>query len=215
MNRELELRVERYRLYIGDERFNDPQMKVPAELVISRIEKRIQSRISIIALVRQNTARTHLRIEQVDERIRAVNDEQNNMNEIDIDSSRMWQRHNAATAAALNRTFKMEKSAHHPLCHRLLDCRRQLNDEERRRDDISVKYELMQQLLRETSREMASVQHENELLSKENDHLKNRMEDIREIPTITMYAYVIQRTKSLEHEIDVWTQRTRVAEVSR
>ena len=214
LNRELELRVERYRLYIGDERFNDPHLKVPAELVISRIEKRIQSRISIIALVRQNTARTHLRIEQVDERIRAENDQQNNMDAIDMDLSRALQQDNARTSARLDRTYKLEKSAYHPLCHGLLEFRRQLNDEERRLDDIRVKYELLQQLLRETSREMVSLQRENDLLTKENELLKNRMDDIREIPTITEYAYVIKQTKSLEHDIDVWTQRICVAEVS-
>ncbi|CAF1259250.1 unnamed protein product [Adineta steineri] len=212
LNRELRKRVEKYRANIGEEEFNSPHMQVPGELFVDRITKRIQSRMGAIGLLRVNTTRLHIRIDEINAKIRHLDDLNHRMEEVDIVSQRTRKIANSEIYEKVDKEYRIEKLSQYPLFRRLQDDKESLNEQEIHINDMEKKCESLQYLLERTNNEIYGIQQECDIILKENNCLKIRIEDIMKVPTITEYAHVIKQRKVLEQEIDIWTQRVRIAE---
>jgi len=188
-------------------------MHVPAELVVSRINKRIYSRISEIGLLRVNSRRLHRRIQEINEKIRSSDDLNGQMVEVDIISARTRKIDNSEIYEQTNRKYRIEKSSQYPLFLRLQEDKKLLNEQERNINDMKKKCELIQNHFERTIIEINCIEQECQLLLKENHILKNRIADVIKVPTITNYAYIMDQTKVLQHGIDIWTKRVNIAEV--
>jgi hypothetical protein len=99
--------------------FNSPYFKVPAELVVSRINKRIHSRISVIGVLRVNTTRLHFRIADINAKIRTLDDLGDKMDEIDIALINTRRIDNTETFEKIDRKYKIQKSSQYPLFTRM------------------------------------------------------------------------------------------------
>ncbi len=97
---------------------------------------------------------------------------------------------------------------------RLQKYKRILSEREQEKLDDEYPYKLLQNYCEKLQQEIQSIQLENKSISKENLRMKNRISDVKNVPTITNYAQIIDRTKQLQHEIDIWTQRVNIAQVS-
>ncbi|UJR21772.1 hypothetical protein I4U23_024847 [Adineta vaga] len=212
LNRELSRRVDRYRADIGEEEFNNPYMHVPGELVVSRVNKRIHSRISLIGLIRVNTACLHIRIDEINDKIRLLDDFNDKMDEIDITSMRTRKIDNSDIYERVDRKFRKEKSFQYPLFRQLQEYKKILNEQETNIHDMEKKCELLRNYLERIMFEIKDIQREYEIIWKESNFLKNRMADVRQVPSITNYAHIMKQTIVLQHEIDIWTQRVTTAE---
>jgi hypothetical protein len=188
-------------------------MHVPAELVISRINKRIYSRISEIGLLRVNTRRLHTRIREINVNIRSLDDLNVQLEEVDIVSVRTRKIDNSEIYEQTDRKYRIEKSSQYPLFRRLQEYKKLLNEQERNINDMKKKCELIQNHFERTIIEINCIEQEYQLLLKENHFLKNRIADVIKVPTITDYAYIMEQTKVLQHGIDIWTKRVNIAEV--
>ncbi|CAF0954992.1 unnamed protein product [Adineta ricciae] len=211
LNYELRRRVERYRVDVGDEEFYSPCMHVPGELVVSRINKRIHSRTSLIGLIRINTARLHIRMGEIDAKIRMVDDFNDKMDEVDITTMRTRKINNSEIYEEINRKFRLEKSSQYPLFRRLQEDKKFLSDQERIISEMEKKCELLRNYIDRIMVEIKDIQREYEIIWKENNFLRTRIADVQQVPTITDYAHIMKQTKVLRHGIDIWTKRVHIA----
>jgi hypothetical protein len=62
--------------------------------------------------------------------------------------------------------------------------------------------------------EINSIKDENNLILNENICFKKRIDNIKKVPTITDYAHIIEQTKKLKHDIQIWTKRVNIAQVN-
>ena len=118
------------------------------------------------------------------------------------------------TFMKLDRQYKIEKSSQYPIHRQLQELQNKVVEQEEETISCENKCRLLGNHLVKINEEIECIQRENNDLIKENEALKHRLVDIKEVPSITNYAYVMERTKDLQHQIDVWTRRVTIAEVS-
>ena len=202
-------------MFIGDREFRNPRLKVPAKLVIARINKRVYSRVSMIGQVRVSNIHLRTRLEEVNMKMRNLNELYSRMDEVDITCtiSNTEKTSNVDKYISLNQEYLTEKFGQYPNHHRLLKTRRVLEDEDKALSDIKKKIDILQHISQETQREIDAFQEENAFIAQENSVLKPRLESVRQVPTIIDYAYTIKQTKFLQHEIEKWTKRVNMVEV--
>jgi hypothetical protein len=187
---------------------------MPAEVVISRINKRIHSRIALIGLLHINTTHTQQRIRTIDATMDALDKLHEKMDEVDINFVRMRKIDYLDTYEKLERKNILEKSSQYPILHRLHKLKKRLSEQEQLIIDDEYKYELLENRLEKMTNEIDSINYENDLILNENNLLKRQIADIKKVPTITDYAYIIQQTNQLQHEIIIWTKRVKIIEVN-
>jgi len=135
------------------------------------------------------------------------------MDEIDIVVLNTKTDDNIKLYEKLVRTYQIEKSFQYPLFYRLQKWKKFLNEQEINIYDMKIKSEFLQNYLERTIIEVDCIKQEYQFILKENQILKDRIDCIIKIPTITDYAQVIKQTKVLQHQIDIWTKRVNIAEV--
>lgn len=168
----------------------------------------------MISLLHINSSALQLRMRAIDVATVALEDQREKMDEIDINFVRTRKIDYSDTFEELDRKYKLEKSSLYPLVRRLDKWKELLSEREQEKTDYEYKCHLLDQHLRKTNEEIHSIVNENQMIADENSILGNRISDVKEVPKITAYAHVIQQTKTLEHEIDIWTKRVTIAEVN-
>ena len=211
----MEQYVDRYRLFIGEREFRNPRLQVPAKLVITRINKRVYSRVSMIGQVRMSNIHLRARLEEINVKIRDLNDLYKRMDDIDIILSigKTEKTSYLEKYAILNRQYLVEKSGEYPVHRRLHQSKALLDEEDKSLADIMKKIDILQHISRETQREIDAFQEDNASIVEENSVLKPRLESVQKVPTIIDYAYTIKQTKFLQHEIEKWSKRVDMVEV--
>jgi chromosome segregation ATPase len=174
----------------------------------------MHARLALIGLLHTETARAQLRIRTIDAKEQIADDLRAKVAEIDINFVRTRQIDYFDTYEKLNRKYKIEKSSQYPILDRLQELNKILSKQEQKKIDYEYKYELLENRLEKINNEIDSINYENELIFNENNVLRNRIANIKKVPTITNYAHIIEQTKKLQHEIDIWTRRVHCAEVS-
>jgi hypothetical protein len=116
------------------------------------------------------------------------------MDEIDINFVRTRKIDYLDTYKKLDRKYKLEKSSQYPVFNRLQKWKIFLSEQEEEKID--------------------SIQNENNYILNENIFFKNRIINIKQVPTITNYAHIIEQNKKLQHEIYIWTKRMNIAQVN-
>lgn len=187
---------------------------IPAEALLNRILHRVRSRISLIGLLRIDSARTQQRIRALDLHIYTLDHSDEKTREIDVNFVRTRAVDYLGSYETLDRQCKIEKASQYPVLHQLQAHRQQLIEQEQLTVDCESKNRLLDSCLEKVNQEIEAVTRENDRLAAENAALRRRLTDVKEVPSITNYAHVIGRTKSLEHDIDVWSRRVAIAEVS-
>lgn len=204
--------MQNFRISVGEKRFHSQSLEVPGELFVTRINRRIQSRINEIGVFRLNIRQLHARIEQVNEKIKYY-DELTKISEVDLAFFLKEKGHNSEAFIELKHTCNMEKSFRSKAYNRLEELRKQLYQQKQHLHDAEKKAVGLQHYFERTMAQIDAAIHDTELILDENYRLKNSIEDVIKVPTITDYAYVIQQRKNLQHEIDIWTKRIHIAEV--
>ncbi|CAF0745918.1 unnamed protein product [Adineta ricciae] len=190
----------------------EKQINVPVELLINRIHKRVHSRLSSIGLLRINRAQTQLRIRALDLMIYNLQHSEERTQEIDVNFVRTRKIDYLDTFMQLDRQYKIEKSSQYPIRRQLQELQNKVVEQEEETISCENKRRLLGNHLVKINQEIECIQRENNDLIKENEALKHRLVDIKEVPSITSYAYIMERTKDLQHQIDVWTRRVTIAE---
>ena len=185
----------------------------PAEVVISRIKKRIHSRIALIGLLHINNTQTQQRIRTIDATIDALDKLHEKTDEVDINFVRMKKIDYLDAYEKLERKNIIEKSSQYPILHHLHKLKRRLSEQEQSIIDDEYKYKLLENRLEYITNKIDSINYENDLILNENYVLKRQIADTKKVPAITDYAYIIQQTKQLQHEIIIWTKRVKIIEV--
>lgn len=211
---EVERYIERYRLSIGDEEFFGPHLKVPAELVVSRIKKRINSRGTVIGLVRANSLRLHRRLEDVNRKIQTLNELHEKMDDVDVTLNTTRQEDFQENYDELDRIYQTEKRKQYPSFLRVQQLKSILENEEYLWNEAKKKTVMLKNIFEENQREIEQFQHENDRLSDENYRLTTRLTQVWKVPSITEYAYIIKQVRFLEEQIAIWTQRVAMIEVN-
>lgn len=206
--------INKFRDKFKEEKFNNSRVIVPGELVINRIKKRIHSRITLIGLLYINTTHIQLRIQTIDGIIHTLDDLRDQMDEIDINFVRTRKIDYLDTYKKLDRKYKLEKSSQYPVFNRLQKWKIFLSEQEEEKIDYEYKYELLKNRLEKLNYEINSIQNENNYILNENIFFKNRIINIKQVPTITNYAHIIEQNKKLQHEIYIWTKRMNIAQVN-
>lgn len=196
-----------------EERLIKPRLIIPGERIINRINKRIYSRINSISLLNINTAYMQLRLRMINSTIHSSDDLRDHMDEIDINFVRTRKIDYIDTYEKLDRRYKVEKSSQYPLFNRLQKWKKLLSEHEQEKLDYEYKYELLSNHSNKLNSEIDSIKNENHLILNENYFLKNRISNIKNVPTITNYAHIIEQTKRLNHEIYIWSKRVDIAQV--
>jgi hypothetical protein len=210
LNRQLEQTIDKYRVDTNDDEYDKSHLPFPAERAIYYINKQIKSRISLCGLVRFNTLHLRMKIQEVKGKIRTYDDFSD---EIDVSLVSARKLDHADTYKTLDRKYKIVKSSQYPLFRRLQEWKKVLHEQEININDMKRKCELLQNHFERTIIEIDYVKDECEFILKENTILKNRIDDIKQVPTITDYAHIIEQTKILQHGIDIWAKRVNIAEV--
>jgi len=136
------------------------------------------------------------------------------MNEIDINFVRTRKIDNMDTYEKLDRKYKLEKFSQYPLYNHLQKWKKILLEQEQEKLDYEYKYELLKNYLEKLNYEINSIKDENNLILNENICFKKRIDNIKKVPTITDYAHIIEQTKKLKHDIQIWTKRVNIAQVN-
>lgn len=213
LNRDVENYVERYRIDVGDEMFLSPNLRVPAELVIKRINKRITSRTTVITHLRANNNHIQNRINEMN---KEIEDRSNYESEKGPIHRMLMTTKNidfVTTSKKLSDEYEAATIAQFPLYRQQDSLKQCLVENLKDFEEKNRKIEIAKRIIAETTREIDRIKEDNELIERENQLMKENMEGVIKAPTITDYAYIIKRDKALQSEIDVWTKRVAMAEV--
>ncbi|CAF2080710.1 unnamed protein product [Rotaria magnacalcarata] len=168
----------------------------------------------LIDYLNMDIHRTQARIRAVDALLRNFDDLHEKTDEVDINFVRTKKIDYLDTFKRLEKQYTMDRSSQYPLLRELQEWKKRLSEQEKLKIHDDYKCELLENYLETMSNEFDSFQNEIELILNENYSLKNRIAEVKKVPTITEYAHSIQRTKRLQDDIDIWTQRVSMAEVS-
>ncbi|CAF1391181.1 unnamed protein product [Rotaria sordida] len=212
LNLGLQRRIDRYRTLIGEEKFNSPYLSVPGELFVSRVHKRIDARISSIGVFLVNTELLRSRIEHTDLRIRQVDDIVATISEVDLESVIQMKKNRTKELKEIKKKYILEKSSYYPLLNHSKELKKNLNEQEIKINDIEKQFEILQNNFEQTIIDINYIKQENNKILKQNNILKDRIDNTVKVPTISNYAHIIEQRKILQHDIDIWTQRVNIAE---
>ncbi|CAF3477887.1 unnamed protein product [Rotaria socialis] len=210
---DLEKYINQFKYNTNESKFNGARCIVPADILIGRINKRIEQHKRLIGYLNIDTQCAQVRIRTVDAQLREIDHLHEKTDEIDINFVRTKKIDYLDTFKDLDKQYKMDKSSQYPLLRELQEWKKRLSEQEMLKINDDYKCELLENYLETMKNEFDSFQKEVELISNENYLLKNRIAEVKKAPTITEYAHTIQRTKRLQDDIDVWTQRVSMAEV--
>lgn len=196
-----------------EENLTHLRRRIPAELLINRINKRIYSRINLISLLNINTIYIQNHLRTINSTIHNLDDLRDQMDKIDINFVRTRHIDYIDTYETLDRKYKYEKTFQYPLFNRLQKWKKILSEHEQEKLDYEYKHQFLSNYMIKLNYEINSIKEENNIISNENIFLKKRLINIKNVPTITNYAHVMERTKKLQHEISIWSQRVYIAEV--
>jgi predicted ribosome quality control (RQC) complex YloA/Tae2 family protein len=146
--------------------------------------------------------------------IHSLDDQRDKMDEIDLNFVRTRKIDYLDTYEKLDRKYKLEKSSQYPLLNRLQKYKQILFEQEQEKCDYEYRYEFLENYCEKLQQEIQSIQSETKFIFNENLRIKTRITGVKNVPTITDYAHIIDQTKKLQHEIHIWTQRVAIAQVS-
>lgn len=199
---------------LGETQSRYTRFILPAELIINRIQKRIHSRNTAIGLLNIDRTRTQMRIRQIDQMINSLDRLREKTEQIDINFARTRKIDYLDRYETLDQTYKHEKSSQYPIFRQSQQWRVAFVDEDKRKRICEKKCHLLENHLEALNEEIRVLQKENAQIDKENQLLTEQMTDVQSVPSITEYAQIIEEQKSLQHGIDIWTKRVKIAEVS-
>ena len=199
---------------VTKEKFSSSSLVSPAEVIMNRINKRIQSSIRLIRLLHLDTEHTRAHIRKIDATIDALDVLRGALSQVDINFVRTKKTICFDIYEKLDKEYKSTKISQYPLFHYLSAWKQKLFKEEKEKNDYEYKCKLLENLLKTINNEIDSINCENQTISSENSFLRNQMADLKKVPAITNYAYIIVQTKKLRHEVDVWKKRVNIADVS-
>ncbi|CAF4388972.1 unnamed protein product [Rotaria sp. Silwood2] len=212
LNNYLEKHIHKFQHNFSKDNLNNKRLTVSTDILINRINKQIRAQERFIDFLNMETASAQVRIRMVDAYMQDLDNLHEKMDEIDINFVRTKQTNYLDSYKMLERQFTMNKSSQYPLIRYLQEWKKKLSKQEQLIINDQHKYELIEIYLEQLNHEISSIKYENELILNENNFLKKQIADIKKVPTITEYAYTIQQTKKLKHEIDIWTERVNIAE---
>ncbi|CAF3696956.1 unnamed protein product [Rotaria sp. Silwood1] len=212
LNQQLERQIDKYRTLIGEQEFNSPYLSVPGELFVSRVHKLIDSRISSIGAFLVNTELLHTHIERVDVRIRQLDDFMTGTNKVEIDWEIKKQNDYSTKFKNLENIYIIEKSSYYTVVHHLEEIKKDLNEQKLKIEDLEKQFEILQNYLEQKIIDINYIKQENNKILKENNILKDRIDTTLKVPTINNYAYITEKRKLLQNDINIWTQRVNIAE---
>ena len=214
LNQELRQTIEQFRVNLREKQSRYSPFILPAELIISRIQKRIHSRTTAIGLLHIDSTRAQMRIRQIDSMISSLDQLREKTDQIDINFVRTRQDDYQERYDTLDRTFKYEKSAQYPIFRQSQQWRKAFAEEEKQKRICEKKCYLLENHLEALNEEIRVLEEEKALVDEDNQLLTEQMTDVESVPSITDYAHIIEQQKSLQHGIDIWTKRVKIAEVS-
>jgi hypothetical protein len=136
------------------------------------------------------------------------------MDEVDINFVRTKKIDYLDTHEKLGRKYILEKYSQYPILDRLRELKKYLFEQEQELINDEYKSELLENRLEKLTNEINLIKSENNSILNDNHLLKKQISNIKKVPTITDYAYIIEQTNKLQHEIHIWTQRVKIVEVS-
>ena len=196
------------------EKHQRSSLKIPGELFIKVIHQRINFRTSRIALIRSDNTRILSRIQRIKGAVDELDLLRENATKNDVHFLHTRKIDYAETYNTLDRKYRLQKSSQYPLACVLQQSKYLLVEQDRLRHETEKKCQAVENHLRKLNDEIECIAQENDSIANENRFLRERMADVKRVPTITDYAYIIEQTKDLQHGIDLWTRRVRIAEVS-
>ncbi|CAF2756570.1 unnamed protein product [Rotaria sp. Silwood2] len=212
LNESVQRRIDKYRVTIGEEKFNSQYLSVPGELFVNRIRTFIDYRTSFIGALRVNTELLNSQIERVDIRIRQLDDFIATTNQVEIDWEIQMKNNRSQEFKAIEKTYIMEKSSYHKLLNHLEEFKKTLDEQLMKIPDIEKQSKILQNHLEQEIIDIDRITQENNKILKEKNILKDRINNTKKVPTINNYAHIIEQRKILQHDIDIWTQRVNIAE---
>ena len=153
-----------------------------------------------------------MRIRQIDQLISSLDRLREKTEQIDINFARTRKVDYLDRYETLDRTYKHEKSSQYPILRQSQQWRVAFVDEDKQKRICEKKCHLLENHLEALNEEIRVVQKENALIDKENRLLNEQMTDVQSVPSITEYAQIIEEQKTLQHGIDIWTKRVKIAE---
>ncbi|CAF0736719.1 unnamed protein product [Rotaria sordida] len=214
LNNDVKKHINKFQYDFSKDKLNNKRLIVPADILISRINKQIEKHKRLIDSLHIDTECAQVRIRTIEKTMQDLDNLHEKMDEIDINFARTKRIDYRDTYTKLEKQYTMNKSSQYPLIHNLQEWKAKLSEQEQLKIDYQYKCDLFENYLELLNNEISCIKYENELILNENNFLKDRIADIKKVPTITEYAYTIEQTKKLKHEIDIWTQRVNIAEVS-
>ncbi|CAF1658304.1 unnamed protein product [Rotaria magnacalcarata] len=212
VNFSLQRRVDRYRRSNNDQYLNNSYYSVPGEVLLSRANQQINARTSHIGAFVVNSLHINLRILEIDERIRQLEDATSRIHRVDIDLRKQKFDQYSAESENLNRIFIREKAFLHELIHILEDLKADLLEQETILNKTEKHMKDVEHHLEQTMGDIDFIEKQNNKMSEENNIIKTCIDDTLKVPTITEYAHVIKQLKDLKYDIDIWSQRVTIAE---
>ncbi|CAF1198608.1 unnamed protein product [Didymodactylos carnosus] len=214
MIREVEKRVNLYKLRMGEPGFN-PNFKFSGELVLDQIKKRIHSLISLIGRFKINSAGIKHRIKSTDERIRLVDKLRETTDDVDVQMAHKKKLDFKNKADNLHRKLIVSK-AHVFLRVRCLQkARENLESETLLLEEIKEKWSKNDKLIKMYKTEIDQITRESIDVQQENDSLRRNLSEIKISSSIMNYVKLVQHLKEIKHEADIYTKRVQIGEVSR
>ncbi|CAF0877260.1 unnamed protein product [Rotaria sordida] len=214
LNNDVKKHINKFQYDFSKDKLNNKRLIVPADILISRINKQIEKHKRLIDSLHIDTECAQVRIRTIEKTMQDLDNLHEKMDEIDINFVRTKYIDYRDTYKKLEKQYTMNKSSQYPLIHNLEEWKAKLSEQEQLKIDYQYKCDLFENYLELLNNEISCIKYENESILNENNFLKDRIADIKKVPTITEYAYTIEQTKKLKHEIDIWTQRVNIAEVS-
>ncbi|CAF3749182.1 unnamed protein product [Rotaria sordida] len=214
LNNDVKKHINKFQYDFSKDKLNNKRLIVPADILISRINKQIEKHKRLIDSLHIDTECAQVRIRTIEKTMQDLDNLHEKMDEIDINFVRTKRIDYRDTYKKLEKQYTMNKSSQYPLIHNLQEWKAKLSEQEQLKIDYQYKCDLFENYLELLNNEISCIKYENESILNENNFLKDRIADIKKVPTITEYAYTIEQTKKLKHEIDIWTQRVNIAEVS-
>lgn len=205
--------ISMFQYSIGTKKSNQKRFLVPGDILIDRASKRIQKDRRLIDYFHIDNQLIQARIKALDVLVKDLDDFREKTDDVDINYVRTQKIDYSKAYKNIDEQFKIYKSSQYPVLNNLHEWKRKLSEQEMLYMDDDYKCQLVGNHLEKLKYEIDLIKSENESIEKENKLLKEQIADIKKVPTITEYAHVIQETKNLRHQIDVWTRRVHVAEV--
>ena len=199
---------------ISQEKFNINIKQNLSRVRHSIDDKRLlNDRIRQMNTVKLNNMWMQSRIRLIDLTIVNLDNLRETMDEIDSNFVRMRKSNYLEMYKNLEETYSREKSSQYSLNENLRKLKRILHEQEEEINRKEENNQFLTQSIEKLDLQIQQIEKENQLIEKENHILRNRIQTTRQVPTVTDYAHVLDRTRKLQHEISIWSKRVTIAEV--